>query len=46
MSDKIIIENNKVILETEEGQRLECPESRMSELLREESVPPHGIAQS
>jgi len=40
MGDRIIIENGKVIFDTEEGQRYECPESRMAELLREESTPP------
>jgi hypothetical protein len=42
MSDRIVIENGTVLLETEEGKRLECPEARVAELLRKEAEPPLG----
>jgi hypothetical protein len=40
MTDRIIIADGKVTLETEEGQHLECPEAAMSDYLRSESEPP------
>ena len=42
MGDRITIENGAVILDTEEGQRFEHPETVLSEMLRLENTPPLG----
>ena len=42
MSDRMIIENSKVTIETEEGARSEHPESLLVEMLRQENTPPLG----
>ncbi len=42
MADKITIESGTVLLETEEGQRFEHPESVLSDMLRLENTPPLG----
>jgi hypothetical protein len=42
MADKITIESGTILLETEEGQRIEHPESVLSEMLRLENTPPLG----
>ena len=42
MADKITIESGTILLETEEGQRIEHPESVLSEMLRRENTPPLG----
>ncbi len=38
MSDRMIIENSKVTIETEEGARSEHPESLLVEMLRKETL--------
>src|SRR5437660_9301307 len=40
MADQLSIENGKVVLITEEGQRVERPEAQLVEMLRREFVPP------
>lgn len=40
MADQLTIENGKVVLTTEEGQRLQRPEARLLDMLRGEFVPP------
>jgi hypothetical protein len=40
MSDQLIIQNGKVLLTTEEGQRIERPESQLTEMLCREILPP------
>ena len=42
MNDRMIIENSKVTIETEEGARSEHPESLLVEMLRQENTPPLG----
>ena len=42
MGDRITIENGTILLETEEGQQFEHPESVLSEMLRQENTPPPG----
>ncbi len=44
MGDRITIENGTVILDTEEGQRFEHPETLLSEMLRLENTPPWASA--
>ena len=40
MADQLTIQNNKVTLTTEEGQKFERPESDLAEMFRQEYVPP------
>jgi hypothetical protein len=40
MADQLTIHNGKVVLTTEEGQRLERPEAQLIEMLRGEFLPP------
>jgi hypothetical protein len=40
MSDQLTIEKGKVVITTEEGQRVERPEGQLLEMLRGEFVPP------
>lgn len=42
MADQLLIENGKVVLTTEEGQRMQRPEGRLLDMLRNEFVPPLG----
>jgi hypothetical protein len=42
MADQLSIQNGKVLLTTEEGQRHERPEGQLLDMLREEFVPPLG----
>src|SRR5947209_1350598 len=42
MGDQLTIHQGTVVLTTEEGQRLERPETDLARLLREEFVPPLG----
>src|SRR5262249_39112397 len=40
MADQLSIQNGKIVLTTEEGQRLERPEAQLVEMLRRELLPP------
>ncbi len=44
MADQLLLENGTLSLTTEEGQRVERPESDLVELLRNELLPPLGAA--
>ena len=45
MADQLTIEKGKVVLTTEEGQRLERPEEKLMEMLRAEFLAPlNGVA--
>ena len=45
MADQLTIEKGKVVLTTEEGQRLERPEEKLMDMLRAEFLAPlNGIA--